>query len=218
MFRGPLEKKSGQGTSSTFFRLTSLYFNEVIAPPAIINFEDDFETVYSEVRSGGSQKEIVVFGLPERENSSCEFLIQPECVSSQDHTVPSCSVKVAQGVNLMKRFASEQGIKMYKEGDGIEHTVVTEEGFVRPGEVVVATDSHTDTVGAIGALGFGIGTTEAEYALANGEIYDFFVPETYKFEISGGFRPGVSAKDLILQIFGDGEGRRLLEEGRRVLR
>ena len=102
----------------------------------------------------------------------------------------------------MKRFASEQGIKMFKEGDGIEHTVVTEEGFVRPGEVVVATDSHTDTVGAIGALGFGIGTTEAEYALATGEIYDFFVPETYKFQISGGFRPGVSAKDLILQILG----------------
>ena len=76
---------------------------------------------------------------------------------------------------------------MYKEGDGIEHTVVTEEGFVRPGEVVVATDSHTDTVGAIGALGFGIGTTEAEYALALGEIYDFFVPETYKFDISGEF-------------------------------
>ena len=49
-----------------------------------------------------------------------------------DHTVPSCSVKVAQGVNLMKQFAADQGIKMYKEGDGIEHTVVTEEGFVRP--------------------------------------------------------------------------------------
>ena len=102
----------------------------------------------------------------------------------------------------MKQFASEQGIKMFKEGDGIEHTVVTEEGFIRPGEVVVATDSHTDTVGAIGALGFGIGTTEAEYALATGEIYDFFVPETYRFDISGDFRPGVSAKDLILTILG----------------
>ena len=73
---------------------------------------------------------------------------------------------------------------------------------MRPGEIVVATDSHTDTVGAIGALGFGIGTTEAEYALALGEIYDFFVPETYKFEISGDFLRGVSAKDLILQILG----------------
>ena len=182
--------------------IDKLYFNEVIAPPAIINFEDDFESVYSEAGSSGSQKEIMVFGPPGEGKFKLRVFDPARVCFIPDHTVPSCSVKVAQGVNLMKRFASEQGIKMYKEGDGIEHTVVTEEGFVRPGEVVVATDSHTDTVGAIGALGFGIGTTEAEYALATGEIYDFFVPETYKFEISGDFRPGVSAKDLILQILG----------------
>jgi 3-isopropylmalate/(R)-2-methylmalate dehydratase large subunit len=182
--------------------IDKLYFNEVIAPPAIINFEDDFESVYSETRSTSSQKEIVVFGPPGQGKFKLRVFDPARVCFIPDHTVPSCSVKVAQGVNLMKRFASEQGIKMFKEGDGIEHTVVTEEGFVRPGEVVVATDSHTDTVGAIGALGFGIGTTEAEYALATGEIYDFFVPETFKFDISGDFRPGVSAKDLILQILG----------------
>ncbi len=176
-----------------------LYFNEVIAPPAILNFRDDFGPVFHEVGSS-SQKEIVV---QSQGTKSKMRVFDPKRVCFiPDHTVPSCSVKVAQGVNLMKDFASEQGIKMYKEGDGIEHTVVTEEGFVRPGEIVVATDSHTDTVGAIGALGFGIGTTEAEYALALGEIYDFFVPETYKFEISGDFQQGVSAKDLILQILG----------------
>ena len=118
----------------------------------------------------------------------------------------------------MRKFASEQGIKMYKEGDGIEHTVVTEEGFVRPGEVVVATDSHTDTVGAIGALGFGIGTTEAEYALALGEIYDFNVPETYKFNISGEFSPGSSAEGSDSDYLGHHEGGRLLQARRRVFR
>ena len=154
--------------------IDKLYFNEVIAPPAILNFREDFESVFREVTSG-SQKEIVVHN---RGGKSRMKVFDPKRVCFvPDHTVPSCSVKVAQGVNLMKEFASEQGIKMYKEGDGIEHTVVTEEGFVRPGEIVVATDSHTDTVGAIGALGFGIGTTEAEYALAMGEIYDFFVPD-----------------------------------------
>ncbi|MGI0079568.1 MAG: 3-isopropylmalate dehydratase large subunit [Nitrososphaerales archaeon] len=166
-----------------------LYFNEVIAPPAIANFKDDFDPVFGEVSEKKSEIRRKVF-----DPSRVCFI--------PDHTVPSCSVMVAKGINLMKEFASEQGIKMYKEGDGIEHTVVTEEGFVRPGEICVATDSHTDTVGAVGALGFGIGTTEAEYALALGEIYDFFVPETYKFEINGDFKSGSSAKDLILRILG----------------
>jgi 3-isopropylmalate/(R)-2-methylmalate dehydratase large subunit len=181
--------------------IDKLYFNEVIAPPAIINFQDDFQGVFADAeRNSAKSGEIAIWN--EGGKTKLKVFDPARVCFIPDHTVPSCSVKVAQGVNLMKQFAAEQGIKMFKEGDGIEHTVVTEEGFVRPGEVVVATDSHTDTVGAIGALGFGIGTTEAEYALATGEIYDFFVPETYKFEISGDFRPGVSAKDLILTILG----------------
>ncbi|MCL4518115.1 MAG: aconitase family protein, partial [Thaumarchaeota archaeon] len=187
-------KKVRAGDLIEVLPIDKLYFNEVIGPPALVNFRSDFEPVFEEV-SSSSQKEIVVFG---KGGKSKIRVFDPKRVCFiPDHTVPSCSVKVAQGVGLMKQFASENGILMYKEGDGIEHTVVTEEGFVRPGEVVVATDSHTDTVGAIGALGFGIGTTEAEYALALGEIYDFFVPESYKFEINGEFQKGVSAKDLI---------------------
>ena len=180
--------------------IDKLYFNEVIAPPALVNFKQDFTPIFEEV-AGGSQKEIVV-SLEGKQKARLKVFDPKRVCFIPDHTVPSCSVKVAQGVALMKEFAKDQGIKMYKEGDGIEHTVVTEEGFVRPGEVVVATDSHTDTVGAIGALGFGIGTTEAEYALALGEIYDFFVPESYRFEVSGEFSKGVSAKDLILTILG----------------
>ncbi|MDG6999470.1 MAG: 3-isopropylmalate dehydratase large subunit [Nitrososphaerota archaeon] len=192
------KKRVGAGDLVEVLPIDKLYFNEVIAPPALVNFKDDFETIFEEV--GRSQKEIVVHT---QAGKSRMKVFDPKRVCFiPDHTVPSCSVKVAQGVNMMKEFAAAQGIKMYKEGDGIEHTVVTEEGFVRPGEIVVATDSHTDTVGAIGALGFGIGTTEAEYALALGEIYDFFVPDTYKFQISGQFKPGVSAKDLILRILG----------------
>ena len=192
------KKRVGAGDLVNVLPIDKLYFNEVIAPPALVNFKEDFETIFDEV--GKSKKEIVVHT---KAGKSRMQVFDPRRVCFiPDHTVPSCSVKVAQGVNLMKEFAADQGIKMYKEGDGIEHTVVTEEGFVRPGEIVVATDSHTDTVGAIGALGFGIGTTEAEYALALGEIYDFFVPDTYKFEITGKFQPGVSAKDLILKILG----------------
>src|SRR5487761_43641 len=183
-------KKVNAGELVGVLPIDKLYFNEVIGPPAIVNFKDDFDPVFGEVSLEKKS------GVPRKVFDPSRVCFIP------DHTVPSCSVMVAKGVNLMKEFANDQGIKMYKEGDGIEHTVVTEEGFVRPGEIVVATDSHTDTVGAIGALGFGIGTTEAEYALALGEIYDFFVPETYKFEISGDFKSGSSAKDLILHILG----------------
>lgn len=187
-------KKVSAGELVEVLPIDKLYFNEVIGPPAITNFSVDFDDVFAESNSSVRPAQKKVF-----DPSRVCFI--------PDHTVPSCSVMVAKGVNLMKEFASNQGIKMYKEGDGIEHTVVTEEGFVRPGEICVATDSHTDTVGAVGALGFGIGTTEAEYALALGEIYDFFVPESFKFSVSGEFKQGSSAKDLILHILG------MLKEG-----
>jgi 3-isopropylmalate/(R)-2-methylmalate dehydratase large subunit len=192
-------RKTTAGELVDVLPIDKLYFNEVIAPPAIMNFDSDFGQIFEE-SSSGSQKEIAVFAGGKK--SKIRVFDPKRVCFIPDHTVPSCSVKVAQGVNLMREFAAENGIKMYKEGDGIEHTVVTEEGFVRPGEIVVATDSHTDTVGAIGALGFGIGTTEAEYALALGEIYDFHVPESFKFEVNGDFENGVSAKDLILHILG----------------
>lgn len=189
-----LGKKVSPGELVDVLPIDKLYFNEVIGPPAISNFGEDFDPVFGEAAASGRPSRRKVFDA-----SRVCFI--------PDHTVPSCSVMVAKGVNLMREFAQDQGIKMFKEGDGIEHTVVTEEGFVRPGEICVATDSHTDTVGAVGALGFGIGTTEAEYALALGEIYDFFVPETFKFSVSGEFKKGSSAKDLILHILG------MLKEG-----
>ncbi len=209
-------RKVEAGEHINVLPIDKLYFNEVIAPPAIINFQDDFQEVFDDAakNSGDKSGEIAVWN--ERGKAKLKVFDPARVCFIPDHTVPSCSVKVAQGVNLMKQFASEQGIKMFKEGDGIEHTVVTEEGFVRPGEVVVATDSHTDTVGAIGALGFGIGTTEAEYALATGEIYDFFVPETYRFDISGDFRPGVSAKDSDSHHSRYSQGRRVLQESRGI--
>lgn len=177
--------------------IDKLYFNEVIAPPAITNFKEDFSSIFGVAEASAH-------GQPQSAQVQIRRQVfDPERVCMiPDHTVPSCSVMVAKGINLMKDFAKEQGVRMFKEGDGIEHTVVTEEGFVLPGEIVVATDSHTDTVGAIGALGFGIGTTEAEYALALGEIYDFAVPKTCLFEVSGEFGPGTGPKDLILYILG----------------
>src|SRR5271167_1919743 len=143
-----LGKKAKAGDVIEALPVDKLYFNEVIGPPAILNFEKDFEDVFSE-----SGKKMQVFN-PSR------IAFMP------DHTVPSCSIKVSQGIRLMSDFAKGQGIAMYKEGDGIEHTIASEEAFVLPGQIAVATDSHTCTQGALGALAFGIGTTEGENLLA----------------------------------------------------
>jgi len=182
-------KKAKAGDLFEALPVDKLYFNEVIGPPAILNFERDFADVYTE-----SGKKMQVFN-PSR------IAFMP------DHTVPSCSIKVSQGIRLMADFAKDQGIAMYKEGDGIEHTIASEEAFVLPGEIAVATDSHTCTQGALGALAFGIGTTEGENLLATGELYSFTVPETIRFKVSGKFQKGVYAKDLVLHILGTmGEG------------
>jgi len=182
-------RKARAGDLFEALPVDKLYFNEVIAPPAILNFERDFADVYAE-----SGKKMQVFN-PSR------IAFMP------DHTVPSCSIKVSQGIRLMADFAKDQGIAMYKEGDGIEHTIASEEAFVLPGEIAVATDSHTCTQGALGALAFGIGTTEGENLLATGELYSFTVPETIRFNVSGKFQRGVYAKDLVLHVLGTmGEG------------
>src|SRR5690606_560893 len=73
-----------------------------------------------------------------------------------------------QASNL-KRNCDRHGIPMFDTNDalqGIEHVVAPEHGMIRPGMVVICRDSHTTSYGALGALGFGIGTTEVEHVLA----------------------------------------------------
>jgi 3-isopropylmalate/(R)-2-methylmalate dehydratase large subunit len=102
----------------------------------------------------------------------------------------------------MREFAEKTGIKMYKEGDGIEHVVLPEDGEIVPGDIVAGTDSHTDTHGALACFAFGVGTSDAEYAMATGKMYNFTVPETIKFNLDGKIPFGVYGKDIILYILG----------------
>jgi len=85
---------------------------------------------------------------------------------------------------------------------GICHVIAPEQGFVLPGMVAVCGDSHTATLGALGALGFGIGTSEVEHVLATGTIVQQQRPKTMAVEVSGELAPCVTAKDLILTIIG----------------
>ena len=120
-----------------------------------------------------------------------------------DHMAPSHTVTDAENKTVMREFVDDYDIEnFYEVGTGISHEVMPERGHVRPGELVVGTDSHTTTHGAFGAAGTGLGDTDMVYALTTGQCW-FRVPETVRFEVTGEFGPGVSAKDLVLYVAGE---------------
>lgn len=133
-----------------------------------------------------------------------------------DHRIPAESEKTATTHKAVREFVAAQGIEhFYDVGrGGICHQVLPENGHVRPGMVLVGTDSHTTTHGAFGAFATGIGATEMAGVWAEGALW-FKVPSTLRIEVEGEFRPWVSAKDLILYIIGrlgaDGADYRAVE-------
>ena len=119
-----------------------------------------------------------------------------------DHRGPAATIEVAEGHREVREFLRAQGItQFYDVGYGICHQVLPEEGLVRPGMVLVGTDSHTTTHGAFGAFALGIGATEMAGVWATGKLW-FRVPETIKMELSGRLQRRVYTKDLILNLIG----------------
>lgn len=115
-----------------------------------------------------------------------------------DHMVPAPSVAAAEHQAAARRLVKHYGIDAFFDiGRGICHQVMVEEGRFQPGELVVGTDSHTTTYGALGAAGCGIGSSEMAYALATGRLW-FKVPETVLVVLEGRLHPMVTAKDLVL--------------------
>ncbi|MGE5176471.1 MAG: 3-isopropylmalate dehydratase large subunit [Hyphomicrobiales bacterium] len=123
-----------------------------------------------------------------------------------DHRVPAESSKTASNQKKVREFVAEHGIAKFHDvrGDvgGICHQILPENGYVRPGAVVVGTDSHTTTHGALGAFAFGIGATEMASVWTLGRILNVEVPATIKVVVDGAFRDDVYAKDLILHLIG----------------
>ncbi len=136
-----------------------------------------------------------------------------------DHRVPAESPKTATNQKKVREFVAAQGIAKFHDirGDegGICHQVLPENGYVRPGAVVVGTDSHTTSHGALGAFAFGIGATEMASVWALGYAMNVEVPGTIKIEVSGALPDLVTPKDLILQVVGklgaDGAAFHVLE-------
>ena len=123
-----------------------------------------------------------------------------------DHRVPAESSKTATNQKKVREFIAKQGITKFHDirGDegGICHQILPEFGYVRPGYVVVGTDSHTTSHGALGAFAFGIGATEMASVWTLGTVLNVEVPGTIKVNVTGEFREHVGAKDLILHLIG----------------
>ena len=123
-----------------------------------------------------------------------------------DHRVPAESAKTATNQKRVRAFVGEHGITKFHDvrGDvgGICHQILPERGYVRPGMVVVGTDSHTTSHGALGAFAFGIGATEMASAWALGVALNIEVPPTIRISVSGRFGKHVGPKDLILHLIG----------------
>jgi 3-isopropylmalate/(R)-2-methylmalate dehydratase large subunit len=123
-----------------------------------------------------------------------------------DHRVPAESAKTATNQKRIRGFVREQGIGKFHDvradEGGICHQILPEMGYVRPGYVVVGTDSHTTSHGALGALAFGIGATEMAAVWALGSVLNVEVPETIKVVVKGKLGPQVLPKDVILHLIG----------------
>lgn len=120
-----------------------------------------------------------------------------------DHVVPAASEKTATNHKKIREFVKKFGIRnFYDVGEGICHEVLMAKGHALPGNLIVGSDSHTCTYGAVGAFATGIDRTEAAAIMLTGKSW-FKVPQSMKIVLEGELRPPVSAKDLVLTIIGD---------------
>jgi 3-isopropylmalate/(R)-2-methylmalate dehydratase large subunit len=130
-------------------------------------------------------------------------------VATADHSVPTTPRNLpildemaAAQVKQLETNCDEFGIPLHGIGSpsqGIVHVIGPQLGLTQPGMTIVCGDSHTSTHGAFGALAFGIGTSEVEMVLATQCLLQRR-PKTYEVRVDGRLAPGVSAKDIILDL------------------
>lgn len=128
------------------------------------------------------------------DNTRCAFVF--------DHYAPCPDIKSADNHRQMREFAQKNGLKYHFDTNcGVCHQVMPEAGLIYPGMIVVATDSHTTTHGAFGAMGTGCGATDMATILLTGELW-FRVPEIVEVRLEGQAPRGVFPKDVILAVLG----------------
>lgn len=119
-----------------------------------------------------------------------------------DHYAPAPTIQSAKNQAEMRRFAKENALTHHFDiNSGVCHQVMVESGVILPGRIILATDSHTTTHGALGAFGTGVGATDMATVLLTGELW-LRVPEIIEIRIDGIPDKGVYPKDVVLYILG----------------
>ena len=119
-----------------------------------------------------------------------------------DHLVPASQLDDPRHHHIGDEFCDKYGVRNVHRSDGICHQLMTEAGYVKPGDVAFGTDSHTVTYGCVGAFSTGIGYTEMASIRGTGKLW-VRVPETIRVNIEGTLPANVTSKDIILTIIGD---------------
>jgi homoaconitate hydratase len=122
-------------------------------------------------------------------------------VFALDHDIQNRDESNLAKYRDIQKFAQARGIDFYPAGTGIGHQIMVAHGYVVPGALVVASDSHSNMYGALGALGTPVVRTDAAAIWATGEFW-WQVPRTVRVELRGVLRPGVTGKDVIVTLCG----------------
>lgn len=164
-----------------------------VSPGEIVTAKIDFaeindlylQTIYSFYEMGGRK-------VWDRERAAFVF----------DHYAPAPTIKSAANQCEMREFSRKNNLRFHFDINcGVCHQVMPEAGVIYPGMIVAATDSHTTTHGAFGALGTGCGATDMACILMTGELW-MRVPEIVEIRLEGRTSPGVYPKDVILSVLG----------------
>lgn len=117
-----------------------------------------------------------------------------------DHNAPCPTESAAYNHREMRKFIEKYGIKhLFKINDGICHMVLPEAGLVKPGNIIIITDSHTTTHGAFGAFSTGVGSTDLAAIMMTGEMW-IRVPQVINVKLDGKLKDGLMAKDVALYL------------------
>jgi homoaconitate hydratase len=140
--------------------------------------------------------------MPKFQSIGAQSIADPaQPVFTLDHNVQDTSDENLAKYRRIEEFADSQGVTFFPAGAGIGHQLMVEQGFVHPGTLVVASDSHSNMYGALAAVGTPVVRTDAA-ALWAGSVTWWLVPRTVKVILEGELRPGVSGKDVIITLCG----------------
>jgi homoaconitate hydratase len=122
-------------------------------------------------------------------------------VFTADHDIQNTEESNLAKYRSMEAFAAQHGIDFYPPGTGIGHQIMVEQGYVLPGDFVVASDSHSNMYGALGAIGTPVVRTDAAAIWATGEFW-WQIPRTVQVVFEGKLAPGATGKDVIVTLCG----------------